>query len=277
MPKKNTKPSNHYMVGDLQGCLAPLKTLLKKVSFNPKHDQLWCVGDLVNRGPDSLETLRYLYSLGDAVRTVLGNHDLHLLAIHSGAKPLKKKDIPFLGPILEAKDADNLIYWLRSQPLIYVDHELKAVMAHAGIPHIWTMEQSIDLAREVEALLQSKKYAAFLSKMYGNTPSLWQNKLAGDDRHRCIVNYLTRMRFLNAQGHMEFDSKESPEDAPQGFFPWFTYEAKGQPYPIVFGHWAALMGHTERQDRIGLDTGCVWGNHMTLLHWETGRRYTAKL
>lgn len=268
---------NHYMVGDIQGCLAPLKKLLKKVDFHSQEDQLWCVGDLVNRGPQSLETLRFIRSLGKSAITVLGNHDLHLIAVYSGVKELKRKDRPYLEPILEAPDVDELIHWLRHQPLLHADEHLRVAMVHAGIPHIWSIKTACKLAREVESWLRGPQYISLLSEMYGNTPSCWSDSLSGIERARCIINYLTRMRFLSSKGELEFDSKESPDTSPEGFLPWFSYEAKALKYDLVFGHWAALMGKTSRNDRIGLDTGCVWGNHLTLLHWESKKFFQASL
>lgn len=267
--------SQHYMVGDIQGCLTPLENLLEHVGFNPNKDQLWCVGDLVNRGPQSLETLRRIKHLGQAAKVVLGNHDLHLLAAHAQVKPLKPKDAPFLQPILESKDVDELMDWLRQQPLVYVDHRIKAVMVHAGLPHIWTLKESLEYAHEVEEVLQSNQFVKLLDKMYGNSPSRWDNQLKDHKRLRLIINYLTRMRFISPEGELEFDSKESPFDAPKGFAPWFSYPTRSQPYPIIFGHWAALMGQTHRSDRLGLDTGCVWGHHLTLYHFESKQYYRA--
>ncbi|MEE4361944.1 MAG: symmetrical bis(5'-nucleosyl)-tetraphosphatase [Pseudomonadales bacterium] len=261
-----------YVVGDVQGCLAPLRDLLDRVRFDPGHDRLWLVGDLVNRGPDSLGTLRFVQGLGEAAITVLGNHDLHLLAILLGGhQPGRKDDF---GPILEAPDRERLTDWLRSRRLIHFDPALETLLVHAGVPFVFSLEQALALGREVEAVLRGEDARSFLAVLYGNEPAGWDDALVGRDRWRVVVNYFTRMRFIDAQGRLEFASKEGLASAPAGFFPWFDrlhpdFAARR----IAFGHWAALEGRGTPSNCLALDTGCVWGRHMTLLRLEDGVRY----
>ncbi len=251
-----------YAVGDLQGCYDELRRLLDQVRFDPACDQLWVVGDLVNRGPKSLQTLRFVRGLDQAARVVLGNHDLHLLAVARGAQKCKRKDS--FQDILQAPDGNELTHWLAQQPLLIEDPALGLVMTHAGLPHIWTLAQAAGYAREVEAVLQGPQANAFLTAMYGNEPACWSDSLSGLTRLRVITNYLTRMRFVGADGTLDFGNKFEPENAPPGFKAWFEYP-RTESTRILFGHWAALMGKLQHERYIGLDTGCVWGNHLTLL------------
>lgn len=262
-----------YAVGDIQGCLAPLKSLLAQVDFNPQCDTLWIAGDLVNRGPQSLETLRFIHSLRDCVKVILGNHDLHLLASHAGYKKLSSKDT--LQEILDAPDKDTLLAWLIKQPLIHHDAQLGYTMVHAGIPPIWTVEQALDYAAEVHNVLRGSKPEAFFAEMYGNQPAGWLPSLEGMERLRVITNYFTRMRFCDAQGGLEFNSKEDPNQAPEGYLPWFSYSNHACANDnLIFGHWAALMGNTQHTNFIGLDTGCVWGGCLTLFCLDDHTSYT---
>lgn len=259
---------NIYAIGDLQGCFRELEQLLDKVSFDPNKDQLWLAGDLVNRGPESLEVLRFASSLGDSVKAVLGNHDLHLLAIAFGGARVKRNDT--LNAILEAPDRDHLLDWLRHRPLCHHDAQLGYVMTHAGIPPIWNINDTLNYASEVEQVLRSKKCKTYFEAMYGNQPDRWQDTLKGMDRLRAITNYLTRMRFCTPQGQLEFDSKEGLEQCPEGYAPWFHYVRKdtiNQTNPsIIFGHWASLEGQVNVPDIYALDTGCVWGGRLTALN-----------
>ncbi|CAA0120653.1 Bis(5'-nucleosyl)-tetraphosphatase, symmetrical [BD1-7 clade bacterium] len=251
-----------YAVGDLQGCLDPLLCLLERVKFDPIQDTLWCAGDLVNRGPQSLETLRFVKSLGDACVAVLGNHDLHLLAVAYGGAKLKRSDT--LKEILEADDCENLLTWLRHQPLVH--HEYDYTLVHAGIPPIWSIKQARARAKEVEAVIQGPDYLNYFREMYGNKPDLWHDDLSGQDRLRCITNYLTRMRFCHADSTLDLSNKNGPEDAAPGTSPWYAFEnrkAAGQ--RIIFGHWAALQGDSQGPDVFAMDTGCVWGGQLTLM------------
>jgi bis(5'-nucleosyl)-tetraphosphatase (symmetrical) len=254
-----------YVVGDLQGCLQPLLNLLDQVNFNPKHDILWCTGDLVNRGPESLNTLRYIHSLDKACITVLGNHDLHLLAIAYGNASLKPSDT--LQEILDAPDADTLLHWLRHQPLLH--HEHNYTLVHAGIAPQWSILQAKAYAQEVEHVLQSDNFADFLCQMYGNEPAIWQDALTGFDRLRVITNYFTRMRFCDADGKLDLINKKGLVQAKQGIYPWFnTPQRIAINDKILFGHWAALMGKTNTKNIYALDTGCVWGQRLSLLRLE---------
>jgi len=249
-----------YAVGDLQGCLEPLQRLLETLDFNPTHDRLWLVGDLVNRGPQSLEALRFVRDMGETAITVLGNHDLHLLAVALGGKKAKGKDT--LGPILEAPDRDELIDWLRRQPLVHHDPSVSAVLAHAGIPPAWDLGTAQACAREVEAVLAGADIHDFLAEMYGDHPDRWDAGLQGLDRLRYTVNGLTRMRYLTQDGRMEFRYKCAPEQAPAGLLPWFEMARKPLGATVVFGHWSTL-GRTRLPGAIALDTGCLWGGRLT--------------
>ncbi|MCP1644673.1 bis(5'-nucleosyl)-tetraphosphatase (symmetrical) [Pseudomonas citronellolis] len=263
-----------YAVGDLQGCLEPLKQLLQRVAFDPTRDKLWLVGDLVNRGPQSLETLRFLYAMRDSVVCVLGNHDLHLLAVAYNAERLKKADT--LREILEAPERDDLLDWLRNMPLVHHDAQRDVTLVHAGIPPQWTIEKSLQRAAEVEeALRDDQRLPLFLEGMYGNEPAKWDKKLHGIDRLRVITNYFTRMRFCTPDGKLDLKSKEGLGTAPEGYAPWFSYPArKAAGRKIIFGHWAALEGQCDVPGLYALDTGCVWGGSMTLLNVDSGERIT---
>lgn len=262
-----------YAVGDLQGCLDPLRRLLEQVAFDPAADRLWLVGDLVNRGPDSLGTLRFLKGLGDAATVVLGNHDLHLLALQLGGHAPKRKDT--FAELLAARDRDELLAWLRTRELIHHDAALDAVLVHAGIPFVFSLEQALALGREVEKAIRGAEAAAFFEVMYGNEPERWTPGLEGHDRLRVVVNYFTRMRFLDATGALDLVTKEGADTAPPGFFPWFERlhpDFAGR--RIVFGHWAALQGRGAPANCLALDTGCVWGGCMTMVRLEDEARWS---
>ena len=257
-----------YAVGDIQGCLEPLQRLLEQLNFNPATDQLWSVGDTINRGPDSLGTLRFLYNLGDAFRMVLGNHDLHLLAVYNGHRAPNRKDT--LNEILNAPDADQLCGWLQQQPLLYQQGDW--LMSHAGVPAIWTVEQAHGYATEVQQVLQSPQAQDYFAAMYGNEPAGWDENLQGETRWRVITNYLTRMRFCDTAGNLNLTSKGPTDTAPDGFAPWFSYPVeRPASLKLLFGHWASIQGHTGQQNIIALDTGCVWGGPLRILELETGQ------
>ncbi len=257
-----------YAVGDIQGCYSKLRELLDSVNFS-ESDTLWCAGDLVNRGPEDLETLRYLKYLGSNVISVLGNHDLHLLACAYGARKVGRKDT--FGSILQAPDRDELIHWLRHQPLIHRDTKLKYTIVHAGIPPIWHLEQALGYAREVEKSLRSDDPSDFFNNMYGNEPVGWNESLCGTARLRTITNYLTRMRFCSPEGHLEFATKSAPSAPPSGYLPWYQYpQHRCGEDKILFGHWAAMEGESGKPNFIGLDTGCIWGGELTLLDLDKG-------
>lgn len=255
-----------YALGDLQGCYRELMQLLEQIGFSDS-DHLWFTGDLVNRGPDSLECLRFVKRLGARAVTVLGNHDLHLLALHHSGS---RKVHPTLTPVFSAPDRDELLHWLQQQPLLHDDKALGYVMTHAGIPHIWSLKTARALAAELEAVLRGEKASRFFDGMYGNQPDLWRDDLKGQERLRAITNYLTRMRFITPQGRLEFSASGAPDNAPAGFFPWFEL-SPSKPFKRIqlSGHWAAL-GHHRNERMISLDTGCVWGNALSALRLDDG-------
>ena len=256
-----------YIVGDIQGCYRSLLTLLDHVGFGD-DDALWCVGDLVNRGPGSLETLRFTHGLGGRFRTVLGNHDLHFLAMVYGGHPHRGGDT--METLLAAPDCLELAEWLRLQPLLMAGDGY--LLVHAGIPHIWDRTCTVDNAREVEAVIRGDEHRAFFQAMYGNEPPYWDADLTGMRRHRAITNYLTRMRLLDANGRMDFAHKGDLADLPAGFRPWFDYPPQVEE-TVYFGHWAALDGHTGNPRLVGLDTGCVWGRRLTAVCLEDGQLF----
>jgi bis(5'-nucleosyl)-tetraphosphatase (symmetrical) len=250
-----------YAVGDIQGCHDELVVLLEAIHFDPQQDEIWFVGDLVNRGPKSLKTLRLVKSLGDAAICVLGNHDLHLLALaYTNNAPVKSDD---LGKVLNAKDADELIDWLRHKPLAHYDKKLNTLMVHAGVIPEWSVKKVLARAQEVEKLLRSKKPEKFLSAMYGKKPDHWSKDLSGNDRLRFITNCLTRIRFLTKDGKLDFDEKLGPKTAPKNLLPWFeARKRKTADTRVIFGHWSTL-GLMDKPGLLALDTGCVWGGALT--------------
>jgi bis(5'-nucleosyl)-tetraphosphatase (symmetrical) len=260
-----------YAIGDIQGCFDELQALLELIEFTPENDTLWLAGDLVNRGPKSLETLRFIKSLGASAITVLGNHDLHLVACSYGIKKAKGS----IKDILEAPDCDELLDWLCQQPLVHHCPSTKFTMVHAGIPPIWSLEQALTFSQEVEKALQETNRQAFFDHMYGDLPDTWSDDLQGSDRLRTITNYFTRMRFCDAEGKLELQTKETADNWPEGYQPWFTFEhAKMRHQRIIFGHWAALQGNTHSNQVFGLDTGCVWGGALTALRLEDQERFS---
>lgn len=262
-----------YVIGDLQGCLTPLIQLLEQINYHPEQDKLWFAGDLINRGEESLETLRFIKSLGNNATIVLGNHDLHLLAVSHGYGKLKRGDT--LAEILTAGDRDDLMDWLRNQPLLHYDEQLNTVMTHAGIPPCWNLKKAQTLAKEVEDKLKSDSVDDFFSTMYGNKPDQWSDDLTGLDRLRAITNYLTRMRFCDENSKLDLESKEGINTASKGYAPWFNYPTKvPADCHIVFGHWAALEGITQKERIHALDTGCVWGGSLTALRLEDRQRFS---
>ncbi len=254
-----------YAIGDLQGCYTALQQLLEKIHFDPEKDMLWFAGDLVNRGPESLQCLRFVKSLGDRAITVLGNHDLHLLAI---AEEHKSTNDQGLKDILDADDSEELLDWLRQQPLLHHDPVLGYTLVHAGIYPLWDLQQAQEHARELEAVLQSEQYRDFIFNMYGNEPDKWQDDLTGFDRLRFICNSFTRMRYCNEEGVLDFSNNGAPGTAPENMSPWFTLAArKTKSDRVVFGHWSTL-GLVKKENIFALDTGCVWGGKLTALALE---------
>jgi len=262
---------SNYIVGDIQGCFDELKLLLEQVDFDRNTDTLWVAGDLVARGPKSLETLRFIRSLGNSAKTVLGNHDLHLLAVASGIHPVKSKDKTL--PILEAEDRDELLHWLRDQPLL-LEHD-EFVVCHAGISPMWDLETARSCAREVETILQSDRWLWLITNMYSNLPDQWNSDLQDLERYRYIINVFTRMRFCFSDGRLDMKCKLPPSQVNgDTLLPWFELEQRIQlDKTVLFGHWAALEGY-HGKDVIGLDTGCVWGGHLTILRWEDKQFFT---
>ena len=253
-----------YAIGDIQGCYDPFCRLLEAIRFEPGSDTLWLTGDLVNRGPKSLKTLRLVRELGDAVITVLGNHDLHLLALASGAIG-SRKNLATLDRVLAADDLEDLVDWLRRRPLVHYDEDMDALLVHAGIYPTWSIRKALARAAEVETALRGKHYADFLANMYGDTPWKWRGSLKGSRRLRFIVNTFTRMRMLTSTGRLNFSFANSHHRARRGQVPWFRYpdNAWGETR-IVFGHWSAL-GLIALPNLLSLDTGCVWGRQLTAI------------
>lgn len=259
-----------YAVGDLQGCHKPLEILLETVRFNTTRDQLWLVGDLVNRGDDSLGCLRLVKSLQPAAETVLGNHDLHLLALALSDQPMKSNQD--LDAVLNAPDGPDLLDWLRHRPVLLHDEQRKVIMTHAGIPPNWSDDEAIRRARELEAVFRDRdRFLNFLNDMYGDQPDRWDDTLTGIERWRYITNAFTRMRFCGSDGRLEFKHKSSTAAAPPGMKPWFEWPVRRE-HTVLFGHWAALMGKTGNDNYVALDTGYVWRNYLTMLNVDSGEK-----
>jgi bis(5'-nucleosyl)-tetraphosphatase (symmetrical) len=253
----------NYVIGDVQGCFEALKALLKAIQFDADQDFIWFAGDLVARGENSVGALRFIKKLCErgSAATVLGNHDLNLLAVARGIKKLKDKD--HIDDVIHALESDELIDWLRKQPLCLFPNS-QTILTHAGIPHIWNADKTAALAKEVETVLADDDFDildSFLKEMYGSEPALWEDSLQGNARLRCITNYLTRMRLTDAQGRLEFSFKDAlDEPMPEGFQPWFEFESQAaQTHQIIFGHWAALQGESINSQIQNVDGGCVWG------------------
>ena len=276
-----------YLVGDIQGCFHELKALLKQVEFNLSEDTLYVAGDIVARGPDSLATLRFIKSLGRSAKIVLGNHDLHLLSVHAGIKKPKKSDQ--LSALLAADDCDELMNWLASQLLIQsipnsegsldkanaLYQESYAYMTHAGVSPQWTLSEVISQASFVHSKLSSQDRNTWLAIMYGEEPNNWFEAKTEIEKFRYSVNALTRMRFCFLDGSLEFDYKESPKEiTSKDVTPWFELSKVINQTPWVFGHWASLMGNCSHENIYPLDTGCVWGNHLTMLRWHDKKLFT---
>lgn len=254
-----------YVIGDVQGCFTELKALLKHIEFDPSVDQVFFAGDLVARGPDSLGVLRFVKKLCErgVAATVLGNHDLNLLACARGLRKIKDKDL--IRDVIDAIDSDDLIDWLRMQPLA-LEVNGNTLISHAGIPCIWNASEALQYAQEVAQVLLGdwETLDAFLTQMYGSEPRTWDHTLQGHARLRCITNYLTRMRLTTAEGEMEFDFKQGLDDPmPHGFAPWFHFDSRAAAtHQLIFGHWAALAGYKPQLNMQNVDGGCVWGQSL---------------
>ena len=269
-----------YAIGDIQGCFEDLTNLLDKVNFNPSTDKLWFVGDLVNRGPDSLGALRFVKGLGESAQTVLGNHDLHLLATYHG---IKRNNDSSIQELLNAPDCDELIHWLRTQPLLIHDEQTNFTLVHAGIFPYWTLNQAKRYATELENVLSSDNYLDFLNHMYGNLPNQWSDELTSWERLRFICNSFTRMRYCHANGQLDFDYNGAPGSQDNNLIPWFDVSSRAnESENIIFGHWSTLGYFQKQNDLIipdniyATDTGCVWGGTLTALKIEADKNNTYK-
>ena len=257
-----------HVIGDVQGCCGALDRLLEQIGFSPSRDRIYVLGDLVNRGPQSLETLRRLRGFGDSAVCLLGNHDLNLLAVAQGVRQPHRGDT--IHEILDAPDRNDWLAWLRQRRMAV--HEHGWLMVHAGVVPQWDADQTLALAGEVEHLLRSDALAAFLPAMYGDEPSRWSDALAGTDRARFVINVLTRTRFVANDGTLDLHTKDGTSGAPPGFHPWFEVPGRRtEGTPIAFGHWATL-GLINRPDLLALDTGCVWGRQLSAMRIDGGRR-----
>jgi bis(5'-nucleosyl)-tetraphosphatase (symmetrical) len=258
---------SHYVVGDIQGCYAEFRRLLDVIAFDPARDRLWLVGDLVNRGPDSLSVLRTVKALGAAATAVLGNHDLHLLIVAAGYRPAHRADT--LDAILSASDRAELLDWLRRRPLVV--HEGNLLLVHAGLPPSWTPATAVKLSREVEAMLASEEHDQFLRQLYGDEPSRWDDALTGYDRLRVIVNACTRLRFCAEDGTMLLAEKRGPAHAPPGALPWFAHAQRRSAGVTIFcGHWSSL-DLMLAPNVLMLDSGCLWGGTLTAIRLDDRR------
>lgn len=262
-----------YAIGDVQGCYEPLQRLLELIDFDENVDRLWFVGDLVNRGPQSLAVLRFVSSLPLAPRITLGNHDLHLLASLFGGRPWQGHD-DTIQEVLQAPDGEALGHWLRKQSMLYFSSELNIVMTHAGIAPQWDLALAIQLAKELEQVLAGDNYREFLAQMYGNHPDIWSDELVGIERLRVITNYFTRMRFCDAEGRLNLSYKGTLAAAPPNLYPWYAVPTRKEiDAELVFGHWAALMGACPNPRIHAIDTGCLWGGQLTALRLQDKRRF----
>jgi len=252
-----------FAIGDIQGCYNELQYLLEKIGFDTANDRLWFTGDLVNRGPQSLEVLRLVKDMDDRAVTVLGNHDLHLLAISAGIRKSRNNDT--FSAILAAPDAEELLAWMRHRPLLHHDHATGYVLIHAGMPPQWNLAKARACAAEVEAVLQGDDYIEFIKNMYGDAPDQWDESLSGWARLRFTTNCLTRLRYCDREGRLALDEKGPPGSQPDRYLPWFElWDYPDEDVKIIFGHWSTL-GSCHRQGFHALDTGCVWGGHLTAM------------
>lgn len=257
-----------YAIGDLQGCFDELIDLLNEINFDESHDQLWFAGDIINRGPKSLECLEFVFNNSSFCKTVLGNHDLHFIALAHGVRKPHKSDT--LNTILNTTKRDEFINWYRQQPLLLKDDETQFHLIHAGIPPQWDITLSIELAQETSAYLQSKQFNDFIHRMYGNEPLIWNERLQGFERYRFIINCFTRLRYCNKDGSLEFNYKGSPGSQNDYLFPWYSHrERKTKNNKILFGHWSTVTLGKDKDFSIWnaypLDTGCLWGGQLTAL------------
>ena len=261
-----------YAIGDLQGCFGSLQELLGEIGFREAEDRLWFVGDLVNRGPQSLEILRFVKALGERALSVLGNHDLHLLMVAEGHAKLHRQDT--LGAVLGAPDRDELLTWLRGLPLMHVDGDY--AMVHAGLLPSWSIDKAVELARETEHTLQGSGWRGLMAQMYGNQPDRWDDALSGHERSRVVINAMTRMRVCTVDGRMEFSHKGGVEDSPPGYMPWFAVPGrKSAGSTVICGHWSAI-GLRAEENLLALDSGCLWGQKLSAVRLEDRRIFQVR-
>jgi len=260
-----------YAIGDVQGCYSELQNLLNEINFDERRDELWFTGDLVNKGPKSLQTLRFIKALGVNAKNTLGNHDLHLLAVAKNIRPLSKKDT--IQEILAADDVKELFDWLKSRPLLITDDNLNFTMVHAGLPPQWSLENAKEFAKECELILQGEKINKLLHEMYGDTPNIWVNSLQDYTKQRFIINCFTRIRFCNGDGMLDFDTKVAPGKQNASLIPWYSLpNRKTKDNKIIFGHWSTI--HTGNENNFKqynvypIDTGCLWGGSLTATRLE---------
>jgi bis(5'-nucleosyl)-tetraphosphatase (symmetrical) len=263
-----------YVIGDVQGCYDPLQRLLEHINYNEQVDRLWFVGDLVNRGPESLAVLRFIKNLPLPARITLGNHDLHLLA-KIFVENAKSNTDDTLHEIVCAEDAEDIGHWLRKQAIMYYEPAFNVAITHAGIAPTWDLAQAQSCAKELETVLAGENFRSFLAQMYGNKPDHWSDELVGIDRLRVITNYFTRMRFCDAQGRLVLSYKGTLANAPADLIPWYEVpNRKPIEVDIIFGHWAALGSDTPAPQIFAIDTGCLWGGHLTALRLQDRQRFS---
>ena len=263
-----------WAIGDVQGCAPELRALVRRIRFNPDRDRLWLVGDLVNRGGASLSVLRYVHALRDNVTLVLGNHDLHLLALAAGVTQRRREKE--LTAVTKAKDADALVSWLTAQPLVVADRDVGWAMVHAGLDPRWSLKRALKEAAVVERQLRTNP-AQLLKRMYGNRPHTWSDSLPRWARIRASINVMTRLRFCDLKGRLSHTASGPPDAAPDNMYPWFEVPGRKKPaMPVVFGHWSAL-GLLSRRRYLGLDTACVWGGHLTAARLDGDLRHITQV
>ena len=260
-----------YAIGDIQGCYQSFRKLLKKIKFNPLSDTLWLAGDLINRGPNSLSVMRYVLKHQSSIKCVLGNHDLHFLAVANHCQTPSRKDT--FHDILNSNQRDEIVYWLTKQPLAIYDKKLNTLMVHAGLPFYWSQKRAIKFSNEVSKVLQSPAAYQYYVSMYGNKPDCWSKSLKGIDRLRFITNAFTRMRYCHLDGRLELNAKSALGKQPKHLIPWFELENERYRGNIVFGHWASLQGYSPYENIHALDTGCVWGGKLTAMRLEDKKKF----
>ncbi|MGB0496153.1 MAG: symmetrical bis(5'-nucleosyl)-tetraphosphatase [Kangiellaceae bacterium] len=260
-----------YAIGDIQGCYQSFIKLLKKINFNPNCDRLWLAGDMINRGSDSLKVIAYILENQSSISCVLGNHDLHFLAVAYGCKRINPKDT--FADILNSDLRNDAMSYFKNLPLAITNNDHSWLMVHAGIHPRWSLNLALKLSQEVQGVLGSGNAIEYFENMYGNTPSSWSNDLVGHDRLRAITNIFTRMRYLKSDRSLELTEKNNPDKTPSHLKPWFEFNNASLHSNLLFGHWASLNGHCSRQNYYALDTGCVWGGKLTALRLEDKKRF----